>query len=192
MSLDGKALISLVKKNPLLAGCAVIGLGLLVTIYFRSGLGEERKTELDQKQTEGRRYHANLTNSAQLTEDLQVLVEANRIVRDRAINPADLAKNLQYFYRIEAETGVKYTDLRQVGVVAGGKATPAAGAKPSAASSYVPINYTVSVSGDFPAMINFLRSLERGGHFCRLNGMVASLTASSVTINLNVDLLGQP
>ena len=190
MSLDTKALTALVKKNPLLAGCAIASVGLLLAIYFRSGLNEERQTELDQKRNEGRRYHANLTNAVQLTEDLQTVTEANRIVFERAINPADLAKNLQYFYRLEAETGVKYTDLRQLGAV-GSKAAPVAGTKPPV-TAYAPVNYMVGVTGEYPQIISFLRNLEGGGHFARLNGIVATLTGSNVTLNLNVDLLGQP
>lgn len=188
MSLDAKALLSLVKKKPVLSVCLVVGLGLAITIYARSGLGDEQQAQLDQKRDEGRRYHVNLTSATQLVDDLKTVTEANRMVHERAINPADLARNLQYFYRLEAETGVKFTDLRQMG---SGSTAPAT-AKKQPVSTYVPVNYTISVVGDFPKLINFLRNLEQGAHFYRLNGMTASGTGSTVTLNLNVDLLGQP
>jgi hypothetical protein len=187
MSLDTKALLVLVKKNPILSSCGLISLILFVAIYARSGLGSQLQAELDQKSAEGKRYHANLTNSAQLSNELQVVTEANRIVRERSINPADLAKNLQYFYRIEAETGVKFTDLRQLG--AGNSSST--GAK-RAGAVYVAVNYTMSVSGDFPKIIAFLKNLEQGAHFYRLNSMTASVTGAGTTLVLNVDLLGQP
>ncbi len=178
MSFDTKALVSLVTKNPTLAACIVVGLGLAVTIYARSGFGEGQQLELDQKAAEGKRYHANLTNSVQLPDELQAVAEANRMVRQRAINPSDLAKNLQYFYRIEAETGVKFIDLRQVGS--------------GSASIYIPVNYTMSVSGGFSQIITFLRNLEHGAHFYRLNSMTASETGGTTLVILNIDLLGKP
>ncbi|MFA6288685.1 MAG: hypothetical protein WC661_14980 [Opitutaceae bacterium] len=187
MSLDNKAIVSLVKKNPILAACIVVGLGLAVIIYARSGSDAEQQSELDRKTEEGKRYHANLANSAQLTDELQAVTEANRLVRERAVNPADLAKNLQYFYRIEAETGVKFIDLRQLG--SGGAAST--GTK-RVASVYIPVNYTISVEGEFSKIITFLRNLERGAHFYRLNTMTASEAAGSTKLVLNIDLLGKP
>ncbi len=187
MSLDNKALLALVKKNPVLSACSLISLILFVVIYMRSGLGSELRAELDQKSAEGKRYHANLANPAQLPSELAVVTEANRIVRERAINPSDLAKNLQYFYRIEAETGVKFTDLRQVGAgISSSTGTKHAGAV------YVAVNYTMSVSGDFPKIIIFLKNLEQGTRFYRLNSMTTSVTGAGTTLVLNVDLLGRP
>ena len=182
MSLDATALQSFVKKYPLLVGCIVLGLGLGGTIYARSGMDSDLSDELQQRSAEGKRYHTNLANAAQLPDELQTLLDANHVVREHAINPDDLAKNLQYFYRIEAETGVKYTDLRQTGPT-GGKRL---------GSVYVPVNYVISVTGDFSNIITFLRSLENGAHFYRLNSLVASGKNSDVTINVNIDLLGQP
>jgi hypothetical protein len=187
MSLTAKELLPLLRKNLILAVCIGLSLVLLAIIYLRSGLSADQQAELDQKSSEGKRYHANLLNAAQLTGELQAVVDANRLIKERAINPADLARNLQYFYRIEAETGIKYTDLRQMG----GSGAPAVGAKKSS-TIYAPVNYTISLQGDFAKTINFLRSLERGGHFYRLNGLVASGTNSEITLNLSVDLLGQP
>ncbi len=187
MSIDAKSLLAVVKKNPILSVCSLVGLILFAVIYVRSGLGSELKAELDQKSAEGKRYHANLINSARLSNELQVVMDANRIVRERAINPADLAKNLQYFYRIEAETGVKFTDLRQLGF----GSSSSTGQK-RVGAVYVAVNYAMSVSGNFPNIITFLKNLEQGAHFCRLNSMTASVTGADTTLVLNVDLLGQP
>ena len=182
MSLDAKTLQSLVKKYPVLAGCIIVGPGLAITIYTRSDMSSTLAAELDQRSAEGKRYHANLLNAVQLNEELQTVMDANRVVKEHAINPADLAKNLQYFYRIEAESGVKYTDLRPIG-----------SANPKRSGSvYIPVNYAITVTGDFLNIITFLRNLEQGAHFYRLNGLVASGKDSSATLNLNVDLLGQP
>ena len=142
---------------------------------MRSGSGSELRAELDQKSAEGKRYHTNITHSAELPNELQAVIDANRIVRERSTNPSDLAKNLQYFYRIEAETGV----------------SSSTGTK-RAEAVYVAVNYTMSVTGDFSKLITFLKNLEHGARFYRLNSMTASVTAAGTTFILNVDLLGQP
>jgi len=191
MSLDTRALATFVKKNPLLIACIVLGLGLLATLYMRSGLREEQQAELAQKSTEGKRYHENLINAIRLDDELKAVTEANRVARERAIKPANLAENLQYFYRLEAETGVTYTDLRQQGVAAAKAPDPKKKSK-EPPPAYVPVTYSISVEGDFPKIIAFLRSLEHGVHFYRLNSLIASGTGPKVTLHLNVDLLGQP
>jgi len=187
MSINSNDLLVFVKKNLILTICIALSSVLLVTIYLRSGLTDELQAEVQQKSDEGKRYHANLANASQLTSELQTVIEANRIVRDRAVNPDDLARNLQYFYRIEAETGVSYTDLRQLG----GAGSSASGAK-RPASAYVSVPYTISVHGDFTKIINFLRNVEQGAHFYRLNGLVAAGKSSDITLSLNIDLFGQP
>lgn len=183
MSLDGKTLLTVVTKNLIVTVCAVVSLVLVAVIYERSDLSDARHAELSQKSDDGKRYHANLINATRLPEDLQAVTDANRAVMERAIKPGDLAKNLQYFYRIEAETGVKLADLRQTGVASGARA---------AGSIYVPVGYTISAEGNFAQVITFLKTLEQGSHFYRLNNLMVSGTASRVTLNLNIDLLGQP
>ena len=187
MSFDTKILVPLVKKNPILSACGLTSLILFAAIYMRSGSGSELRAELDQKSAEGKRYHANITHSAELPSELQAVIDANRVVRERSTNPSDLAKNLQYFYRIEAETGVKFTDLRQLGT----GISSSTGTK-RADAVYVAVNYTMSVTGDFSRLITFLKNLEHGARFYRLNSMTASVTGAGTTFILNVDLLGQP
>jgi len=183
MSLDAKALGAIARKQPILCVCGLVSVILLAVIYLRFDLSSAQQAELGQKNEDLKRYRTNLANSAQLAEQVEAVVKANQLVQDRAIRPGDLAKNLQYFYHIEAETGVKYSELRP-----GAAAAP----KGAAAGIYVPVNFTLTVTGDFPKIITFLRQLERGERFYRLNTMTVTQTASEVILNLNIDLLGQP
>lgn len=183
MSLDAKALGAIARKHPVLCVCGLVSVILLAVIYQRSDLSSAQQAELAQKNEDIKRYRANLANSAQLAEQVETVVKANQLVRDRAIHPGDLAKNLQYFYHIEAETGVKYSELRPGATAA---------SKGGAAGIYVPVNFNLTVTGDFPKIITFLRQLEHGEHFYRLNTMTATQTTAEVILNLNIDLLGQP
>ncbi len=182
MSLDSKALLAIIRKKPVLSGCALIGFVLLLTIYFRLGLVASAQEELDRKTDEGKKYHDNVINATQLEDQLSVVVAANRVAQEHLMHPSDLAKNLQYFYRIESETGVKYTDLKPNGAPTGNKL----GLK-----AYIPVNYSITVQGEFPKLIDFLRRLEHGFYYYRLNTMVVTSTGATVTLALNVDFIGQ-
>jgi hypothetical protein len=181
MSISGQSIGNSLRKQPLLAAAFSLSLVLGATIYLRSGLLDEQQLELDRHSEESSRQRANIANAAQLQEQLQFLIQANEAVRNRALTVEGLAQNLQYFYRLESEIGIKYIDLR-------------AGLKAPAVKSpiYVPLNYIVSVQGSFSQVISFLRRLEQGAYFCRVNSALTSSTDSVVTLNLNVDFLAVP
>jgi len=147
---------------------------------------------LDQKATLGERIDANLKNGAQLADQYAALAAARKEIESRLIHADEIAKNLQFFYKLEAETGVKLVDLRQ--------STAGPGAKPSKSKSfYRSVGYVVAVRGDYVRILDFIRRLESGQRFCRI--MTATMgvgagtekeRASEMTINLNLELLGQP
>ncbi len=181
MSISGQSISRILKKQPILVVAVSLSLVLGVIIYLRSGMLSAQQAELDGYSAESSRQRANITNSAQLQEQLQFLLQANEAVRNRALTVGGLAQNLQYFYRLEAEVGIKYLDLR-------------AGPKAPAQKDpiYVPLNYTVSVQGSFVQVITFLRRLEQGAYFCRVNSAAAASSDSGITLNLNIDLLAIP
>jgi hypothetical protein len=180
MSIKTQALIGGLKKYPLLVISAVVALVLLGALYSRSGLIEAQQEELDKYLAESSRHRANIANAAQLQDQLNFLIQANKAVRDRALTAEGLAQNLQYFYRLEADVGIKYLDLRP-----GSKYT-------GKASTYVPLNHIVNVQGSFTQIITFLRRLEQGVYFCRINSASAASNGDIVTLSLNLDLLGVP
>ncbi|MFA6961314.1 MAG: hypothetical protein WC205_11230 [Opitutaceae bacterium] len=181
MSINAQTLTAGIKKYPILLGAGLISLALILVLYFRSGLQEAKQAELDKYSSDVARYRSNISNSAQLQEQVDFLIKANAAVKDRAFASNTLALNLQYFYRLESEVGIKYLDLRP-----GGKSAPIGGK----GGTYVPLNYVVTIQGTFAQAITYLRHLEQGEYFCRVNTMSASGGDSSVTLNLNIDLLG--
>jgi len=189
MSIDTQSIVTSVKKYPILVICGVVGIVLLITLYMRSDLMAVQKAELDKYSAESSRHRANIANSAQLQDQLDFLIQANNAVRDRALSTGGLAQNLQYFYRLEADAGVKYLDIRPGSTRA---ASTSVGKPAAAAATYVPLNYIINVQGDFVQIISYLRSLEQGAYFCRINSAMASGSGSIITVNLNLDLLGVP
>lgn len=177
--------VALLKKNPISVGCAVLTLLLGAGIYFRSDVPDLASADLEQKSTEGQRLAANLQNSAQLNEQYAAIAAAGREITDRLVHPGELATNYRIFYKIEADTGTKLIELRQI--------PPAA--NKGAKLNFVPVTYSVSLLGDYNQVLEYLRRLEHGPHFCRIlsSGITgASVERGPLKLSLTVDLLGQP
>ena len=173
-------LLNTLKKNPIVTGCVVLSLGLAVAIYFRGSALSDANAELDMKSAEARRYALNVANAVQLREQLAALKAADQVIDSRMLRASDIGINQQFFYKLESDSGVKLVDLRQ------GKPGPKKG-------SYVPIEFSVSLRGDFPNVIKFLRSLEGGTHYCRV--LAATCTggrSGPVALSLRIELLGHP
>lgn len=184
-----KPSLSFLKKQPITLGCALLSVILIGGIVYRRDAVPAAAAEVEDRTTKGERLSANLTNSAHLTEQREALVQANAAVSGRLVRAGELSKNLQYFYRLEAETGTKYTDLKQL---------PTA-AKLAPGTSYQPVPYSVTVEGNYFQLVTFLRRLENGVHFCRVMNSTLSRAGNSellqnqqLTLNLNLELLGQP
>lgn len=176
-----------VRRNPISFGCGLLAVVLAVATYYRKDSLPEAQTLLDQRVKEGTRLDNNVRYGAQLTEQLATLTAAGREIQSHLVRGSELAGNLQYFYRLEAETGAKIIELRQNGVVPPPKGTKA---------TYVGVSFTVSMQGDYPVVLDVLRRLENGNHFCRVTSVnVAPIgpdRATPLKLALGLELLGQP
>lgn len=180
MSINAQSIAAGVKKYPVLVVCGIVGIALLVVLYLRSDLLSAQQAELDKYAAEGSRYQANIANATQLQEQLNFLVQANEAVKARTLSAESLAQNLQYFYRLESEVGVK-TEVRS-GIRT---ATPKS-------ATYVSLNYIVNLQGDLKQLLTYVRHMERGAYFSRINAASVTKNDSVISLNLNIDLLGAP
>ncbi len=189
-----ESLKAIIKKFPVGSGALVVGLIMLAALIVRYLDVATLQETHDKTAAEGQRLSSNISHASQLTEQTQGLEAANILIASRLINPSDLAINLQYFYKLEAETGVKLLDTRPVDARAGAKA--------AAKSSYTPVQYVVSLQGGYSRVLAFLRKLEHGTHFCRvisssLNQAQADQEksggekSSEMVMSLTVELLGK-
>lgn len=178
--------LTFIKKNRISVGCGVLSLALFVSMYFRGGLIEEADVELSQKTAEADKHAANIKNAAQLKEQLDALVAANKEIDSRVVRAGQLGVNYQYFYKIIGESGVKQIDLRQALV----------GQPPKGKNAFIPVGYTVAVQGDLGQIMHFLSLLEGGSRYCRIVGATSSVPggdrAGPITLNLSIELLGVP
>jgi Tfp pilus assembly protein PilO len=189
MAISNQQVIAFVKKNPIGFGCGALCLVLAAAMYYRSDLVSGAEAELEQKSTEAERLAVNLKNAVQLQEQLDAMIAADKQVEARLVSPGDLAKNQQYFFKLEADTGTKI-DCRQ-------NTLPV---DKEHKNIYLSVPYTMTVQGDYSQILTFLRRLESGAHYCRV--LNATLTAGAagvgdstelpLTLTLNLEFLGQP
>jgi len=180
-------LFSFIKKNPISVGCGVLSLFLAAGVYLRSAEIPEAEDILVQKTAMAERYALNIKNSVQLKEQAEVMANATKELDRRIIRASQLGTNTQYFYKLQSDTGVKLIEFRQTTV-----AIPPTKAK----TTYSPIAFNVAVQGTLPQVMNFLRQLEGGTHYCRVLTASCSGSASArnlpLTLSLNVEMLGLP
>jgi hypothetical protein len=184
-------IVATLKANPISVACGALALTLAVGIYLRSSRVPEGEALLDKKATLGERIDANLKNGVQLADQFAAISASRKEIETRLVHPDELAKNLQFFYKLEAETGTKLVDLRQ------NPAPPAAKGAAKGKTFYKGVGYTLSVRGDYTRILDFLRRLESGQRFCRVLSASVGIGGSDkdrgneLTINLSLELLGQ-
>ncbi len=184
MKIDPRVLLGALRRYPVLCAAVLISILLATICFYRADTLIDQQAELEKLQAESSFFRANIANSSQLQQQVDFLAQAKVAIAKRAFRAESLPLNLQYFYKLETDVGIKYLDLNPTG------RTPAAATKQGAGVSYIPLNYRVSVQGSFNQIITYLRCLEQGAYFCRINSASVLSSGSSVTLNLDLDLLG--
>lgn len=187
-------LIALIKKQPVAFLCGFVILASGLTLYFRSEAVDQAASEAQEKEKEFKKIDLNVRSTAGLPEATSEIQAAAKQFEARLVRAPQLANNLQIFYRLETETGLKLLDARQLPVPAlrGGEKRGA----------YVPVPFQVTVQGTYAQVHEFLRRLENGPHFQRLNqvtitkfsagGDTSFATSGALNANINLELLGTP
>ena len=173
------------KRNPVAVICGVLCVAFIAAIFLRNGLVAEAETTLEAKTAEGQKYATNIQYSAQLKDQVDAVTAANKEIESRIIRASQMAMNMGYFYKLENDTKIKMIDSRQL--------TPASVPKP-AKGAFLPVSFAVAVQGDLNLVLTFLRQVENGVHYARINNATLSGNAvqrgAPLTLSLSVDLLG--
>lgn len=192
MAITSKDLVALLKKFPIAIGCGLLSLVLLAGSYWRYSRAVELAEQLKQKEVEGQGILDDIRNGANLAEQYDALTATTKDLESRLVHSSERARNQQYFYRLESDTGVKEFNLQPTSITP----PPLHGPKPI----YTGIGYTISVQGDFHQILDFVSRLESGQHFYRLiSGTVtregvrgAAESTGAITLTLNLNFLGLP
>lgn len=191
-----RPILKFLKRHAFAAVCCTLAIATAIAYVVRMDLLDKARTEAELSQKEAQNMKRNLRNAIGLREHLADLNVLLSIVDARLVRPEDLASNLQYFYRLESETGAKILLLRQLT-----SGTTDAAAAAAGNALYRPISYSVIVEGSFPQVMAFLTRLERGAHFNRTRVFTAQrgatdagggIRSGTVVVNLNIELMGTP
>lgn len=177
-------IIARIKKQPVGFACGLICLLCIGWLYFRSGELEKRQAEYEAKSAEATKVISNVSVSKSLAAEVAEIQAATKDLESRLVRDSQLAVNLQYFYKLEAENEVKLLDVRQ-------------NARSKTSKSMYPgIPYNVNVQGSYKNVMAFLQRVEKGRHFCRVTSANFTKSATNdgpaITLALNIELLGQP
>jgi hypothetical protein len=192
MAIDTKDVVNVLKKHPVAIGCGVLSLILIAGIYLRNGRASDLADQLHQKETDGQKVLDDIRNGANLPEQYQALAATTKDLESRLVVGSERARNQQYFYRIESETGVTEINLQPIAA----SGSPRGKLK----QLYTGVGFAITVQGDFAQIVSFLTRLESGRHFYRLvsasvsrKGNRAGDSASGlITLSLNLEFLGKP
>jgi hypothetical protein len=185
MSASNWQFLVFIKKNPITVVCTIVSLVVIFLIYWRSDELPAARAVLEQRSKEGERLTGNVKYSAQLKEQLDELIAAGKAIDARLVNATRLEINQQFFYKLEADTGVRVLNPNQI--------APNEKSK-NAKTSFIPVGFSMNVQGSYGQILDFLHRLENGLHYCRvLNATVVKVgvDGDSLTLNLNLELLGQ-
>lgn len=176
-------LIALLKKHPIGVVCGLVTIICGVLLYVRSDKIAESQKLLDETSAQAKKMIANVRNANGLPEQLAEIQTLSKEMEGRMMKAGQLAVNLQYFYKLETESEVKFHDVRQ-------------GTFPrNIKTAYAGVPFTVSVQGTYAHVMNFMSRLQTGRHFCRINTANFSKAGQGngeVTLSLSLELLGQP
>jgi hypothetical protein len=160
--MTNEELVAFLRKNIIPVVCVIVSIAIAVTLYYRSDVLPDAEKVLSQKTQQGELLAANIEDANQppsLKDQHAALVASNEAIAGRLIRVGQLAENLQYFYQIETATGAKLTPV-QVPVPPPGKNAPK--------TFYTPVGFTLTAQGEYPQLLDVLRRLEDGEHFCRI------------------------
>lgn len=184
--MNSAELSTTLKKHPIGVACALVAIACGVMLYMRAGNIAASQTESDSATAEAGKMIGNVRNSASLVEQAAEIESLSKEFEGRLMKAGQLAVNLQYFYKLEAETEVKLVDVRQSSVPRNAK------------SQYIGVPFTVTIQGSFAQVTGFLSRLQSGPHFCRINTATFSKAGgdnaggTGMTLALSLDILGQP
>jgi hypothetical protein len=196
IKINKEQVLNFLRKHPVSIGCVGFCLLLGIFQFFRWDALPAAEAELEARTADAERLALNIKNAAQLKEHHDLMAASLKAIDSRLIHVSALATNLQYFYRIEAETNTKLLDLRQSTIPVG---------REKKIGSYIAVPYAVSIRGDYAKLISFLRHLESGNYFCRVNTAILSASKATsgaekteesadelLSLALNLELVGVP
>lgn len=181
--LDHKASIALLRHHPVLVAGVIANVLLALGSFYLWQQIRTLDVVYQERSREGESLLATVASGSSLRHELTQVHEAARRLEDNLAIETSLAENLWYFYKIEEQTRVRLSELRQL------NSPPAAADNP-----YKRIPYAVRVAGTYEQTATFLQNLETGPRLVKVTSFSfrrREQDSPSIALELNVDLLGK-
>jgi hypothetical protein len=186
--MSNEEVFAFLRKNVISVACVVVSIGIGFVLYYGIDNLPLAEKVLAERTKAGELLAANIEDAHDLKEQNAALVAANAAISSRMISVGQLAENMQYFYRLESATGTKLTDPRQLSWNPPPKNAPK--------TSYTPIGFALTAQGDYGQVLDLLRRLENGEHYCRVITLnlrpQSDVRSGPMLMSISLELLGTP
>ena len=186
MNVEG--IVEFFRKSPVIAISLFVIAGSMTVYLIHKDKKSLIDSEIEQVNIRISSMLKNIKNSKGMEEDIEAIEEKVEKLNARMFQSQELATNYNYFFNLEDEAGIKVSDLKQVGI-AEEELDPRKKKMPKPIiDSYEKIRYHLKASGEFGEIVNFLRKLEGGPSFYRLEEFRLAKSETGKTEILSLDL----
>jgi len=186
--MSNEEVLAFLRKNVISVTCVAVSIGIGFVLYYRNDNLPDAEKVLQSRTQEGELLAANIEDAHDLKEQHAALVAANAAISDRMIRVGQLAENMQYLYRLESDTSTKLSDPRQLSWNPPPKNSPK--------TNFTAIGFGLTAQGDYNQVLDLLRKLENGEHYCRVISLnlrpQSEMRGGPMLLSLTFELLGTP
>lgn len=184
------------KKHYAIAASAFVVVACLAVYLVREGQITRLEADFDDLSIRRSRMLKNIRFGTDLPSELESLRALESEAKARLFDPEDLGANKVYFYQRESATGVKLPVLQQIVKDLPANQMNKKQRMTAARSQYQEIAYEVTVNGTYKQILDFMKELEGGPAFYRLDGLsVAPATSADsdgmASMRLGITILGK-
>lgn len=160
-----------VLRYPVIFGCVIMVVVLTGIILWRGPMIDTLQSETELLERQWKQMQTNVERSNNIEEQLSQLKSGSDNLTTRLMRARDVAANHEFFYRIEAQTGVKIRNFVKGGVSDG----DAMAAKLPKFQHFVSLPFNLGIEGEFEAVLDFLDQLKTSRHVVHVERVVLSL-----------------
>ncbi len=143
--------------------------GLAITLagfgYYRSTIASELENSITENRTTLNNLKQNQASGTKITEHISEISSHLEKIATRFAQGENYALNLQYFYKIENEAGVKITNIS--------KSEDTKTARPGKSTTA----FNVNIEGTYLNILKFMAISEKGSYY----GRILNFTLSSIS-----------
>lgn len=170
----------LIRRYPLSAVCFAVTVLACLTAYYLRTLNADLDLAQKDRAKEGEAMLDLLVGGTAQRQELALVQEVAKRIEDNLVMDDNLAENLGYFFKIEDQTRVKLAELNPLSSPPGDNAT-----------LYKRIPYTLRATGSYEQVASFLLALETGPRLINITSFNYARTATGVSLELSLELLGK-